>query len=84
MSFPRDSGSIHQLALWLGTRIALVAAGGISPVQVDLLLVGQQVPPVFEGLFTPWAELILNLHVHNLHVPLPLGEVMSGPEFPDL
>ena len=49
--------------------LALVAAGGISPVQVDLLLVGQQVPPVFEGLSTPWADLILNLHVHNLHVP---------------
>ena len=42
--------------------LALVATGGISPVQVDLLHVGQQVHPFFEGLSTPWADLILNLH----------------------
>ena len=36
----------------LAVLLALVAAGVISHVQVDLLLVGQQVPPVFEGLST--------------------------------
>ena len=28
----------------------------------------QQVRPVLEGLSTLWADLILNLHVHSLHV----------------
>ena len=32
------------------TELTLIAAGEISPVQMDFLLVGQPVPPVFEGL----------------------------------